>query len=278
MLVRAIILSFLLLPAMLRAEDSLLWLLYDAPPLTIRSGDQAGQGFGELQQRFLAAHMPNFDHRVTPAALDRIWHDMGEKDGICSINLMKTPERTRLYTFSHRPMPTPGYRVMIADDRRADFAAMIGADGTIDLDTLAASQKFRGAALAALHYPEILAKFLNRPDRAGKLDIYTEPNQLFNLMQAGRIDFAIILAVELPFFNRRFPAMPYPALLPIKNVPLTNNGYVACSRGFIGQHAIQQINTVLDDDRSWAAYVALMKGWVSPSEFAIARASRPDGD
>lgn len=266
-------LALFLLPVASPAAESVFWLLYDAPPLILRGDDALGDGFGIVQQEFLASHLSNFQHQKSTASLQRVWHDLGARDGVCSINLIRGKDQK--YQFSDRPLPTPGFRLLIKSDQKGDYTAMLDENGAIDLEKLTGSAHLSGAYVTSRHYPEPIERFIARGATGGRLTGYAEPSQIFNLLQASRLDYAIVLAVELPYYLHHFPAMPAPVLLSIREVPLTNDGYIVCSRGPIGEKVIHDVNALLADDPNWAAYLKPLQRWFPPADFAAAMATRP---
>jgi len=87
------------------AEDRVTWYVTDHPPFFITEGPQAGQGSGDLQMRWLTAHLPNFDHHFEQVSTNRLLYDFEHQDGLCTINIIRTEERKKFMLFNNRPIP-----------------------------------------------------------------------------------------------------------------------------------------------------------------------------
>jgi uncharacterized protein (TIGR02285 family) len=261
----ATVLLLAMLPLCSLAGERIDWLIYDTPPQIIKDGE----GFGQAQFRVLTAHLPEFTHRLQPVALQRLWHDMSSRDGICTLDVVRTPERAAVYAYSARSMLLPGFRLLVRYDHLQEVRAAVNGKGEVDLERLRNQSQLRGGFVSGRRHPQFVDRFI---EESGNLTGYAEAVQLFSMLQAGRIDYAVVLAAEVPYYSLNQTA----AMLAIAGEPLNLRSYVACSGSVIGPKVIGRIDRVLSDDAVWKQFVAPLKRWLSPEDFAMALESKPE--
>ena len=258
------------------AADTVTWMTEDLPPEFIYHGPLEEQGVGDQAIRFLADNLPAFRHHVVRAGTARIFYEMAHKDGICYWGAWRTAERKAFAVFSNRPVPGPSFRIVVGDETLAGLTPYLNAKGEIDLGALATGDRLTGGYVASQPYPGVIGGFIGNPERKVRLEQVTQVAQLYSLLNAGRVDFIIGNGVETTYYlsqddgKRKFHA------LLIRNGPPSTVGYVACSKGPIGSSVIAGIDRLLSDDSVWARYLAPMRRWGDPADFAAALASRPE--
>ena len=238
------------------------WMQADTPPFHIGEGPLAGQGVKDRQYRFLTQHLPQFSHRLMIASTARDWYDLEHSDGICIIGVSRTPEREKFTLFSERLLTGFGSRVIIRRDRAAKFKDFLDPQGAVDLTRLAHSDALVGGFVAALHYNEGITAFIDDEKRLARLDKFVTPPQLFNVLNAGRLDYAFGQPVEAAYFSKQYGMKAGDlAALPIKGWTQGGAISVGCSNGALGRQVIQAIDALLADDRLWRDYAAPYNDW-----------------
>jgi uncharacterized protein (TIGR02285 family) len=241
-------------------------------PSFIAEGPMAGQGTGDRQMPLLMATMPRFQHRIVKTSFARIFHDMGQQDGICTHLVLKNAERETFAVFTERPTRGYHYRLMMREEDLPKFAPFQSRDGQIDLTALSETTPLRGSYVAARALPDIISQALQSAKSAP--EIAQSPNQAVQLLRAGRVDFIIAQPVEIRFAARQTPT---PMLdVPLKGIPRFVSGYTACSDGPIGRAMIAAIDEAHRDQAQWETFIAPFKGVYSAEEIAESLASRPE--
>jgi uncharacterized protein (TIGR02285 family) len=259
----------------LQAGEVVTWMTSDNPPTYIYSGEFAGQGIGEQAISMLIGALPDYQHRVLQASPARIWYQMAHSDDSCAFGGLRNEEREKIVIYSNRPIIVPGFRLLVLASRLDVFKPVMTQDGEIDLDVLARQESMVGGHIATRLHLSPIDEFINDPTRRVRLEKMPEAAQLFALLQAGRIDFSFISALELPYYARKSHTTSKFVALPIKGSSRYVKGYLYCSKSPLGQSVITRIDALLADDRQWAAFLAPLRQWVEPADFAVALAAQP---
>lgn len=246
------------------------WVSSNIPPKTINDGPLRGTGYGELQIALLAASLPQFDHRreqVTPA---RMWHEMQTGHGVCAIDIAKLPEREAWAVFTRHKVSLPSYQILVLRERLLEFSDYRAADGSIDLERLATSDRLTGIYVGARHYmPEINA-FIGNDQRRLRMEPVRDSNRIFEMVATRHADFSFAMATEMTYSNALAAAQTVPGaklppilvMLPIKGVTEPVQGHIACSRDPLGEQAVAAIDQLLDDELLWSQFLAPLQRWI----------------
>lgn len=246
------------------------WLLTNAAPKVIPDGPLRGTGYAEQQTVFLARRLPQFDQRVEIVTAARLWHEMRTGKGICSIDIADLPEREAWALFSRHTTSVPGYSLMVARDRIAEFAPFRGTDGAVDLDRLAQSATLTGLYTARRYYTPQINAFIDNAARKSPLDSTSSSTRVFEMIASHRGDFSFGLGAEMNYFNAANAAEPDPAkrppplmMLPIKGGGEMLHGHIACSRDPLGRKMIEALDQLFEDETAWNEFFAPHARWIS---------------
>ena len=257
------------------AEDRVTWYVTDHPPFFITEGPQAGQGSGDLQMRWLTAHLPNFDHHFEQVSTNRLLYDFEHQDGLCTINIIRTEERKKFMLFNNRPIPMPSWNLIVAADRKAKIAPHLTEAGEADLERMARDGRLVGAYVPGRHYPAPVLALIADPAKAVRLEMVPQTSPMFNLLHGGRVDFVLGLPQETQYYAQRFQDSLPLEVIPIKSAPASIDVYLACSDQPVGRTVIARIDALLQEEKSWSDYVSFLSPWMTKTEFAVALAGRP---
>ena len=254
-----------------QARESITWITIDLPPATIFDGPMAGKGFGDQQLRILFAALPDYDHQIIRGTIARGWHELETRDGLC-INWVSRSSGKHWYAlFSKRPVPNPGYRLLIKSSRMTEFLPY-GRTGEIDLDLVGRNDALSGAFIASRDYLAPINDFI----KAGDIRLQQAMNtqQLVELLHADRVDFIFATPFEVAFYKDQLHLQDQFVPFRIKGGPPFNEGYIACSSGPVGRAVLDKIDAYLQTPDGWAAYVAPLQRWLDPADFAFAQAGK----
>lgn len=217
------------------------------------------------QMDYLIHLLPQFTHHVIRVSPARSIYDLRHGEGVCAVGILVTPERQSFALFSARHMVLPSFRLMVPRDRLASWAPMRSPKGEVDLDKV--GESLIGGYTNSRHFDPVIADFIGR--RAGKgVEGVVATFQLFNLMQANRLDFAFVMPPDLFFYSGKPEDRRKFTLLPIKGVVPTSEAGVACTSDPAGQAAIKAIDALLADESRWVEFVEPFRAWLPPEDYA----------
>ncbi len=273
MALRVLFLYLAVMAGAVRAGDTnhvIRWMVTGVPPKLIQDGPFRGTGYGEQQVALLTRHLPQFGHHfevVTPA---RLWHEMQAGQGVCSVDIADLPERESWAVFSRHQTSIPGYRVLVLKDRLPEFSEFRDRDGRVDLDLLAASDRFTGIYVAGRHYMPEITRFLESPARKTHIDAMSASTRIFEMVAGGRGDFSFAATTEMNYFNalnaaaapggKAWPAL---AMMPVKGITAQVHGHIACSRDPLGRELVEAADRLLDDEALWSEFLAPEQRWMN---------------
>lgn len=258
----------------LAAADSVTWLTSDLPPQYIASGELAGQGIKDQQLKLVEATLAEFDHHTMRASISRLWYQIQHEDGYCGLGVLRSPEREKIAVFSRRPVLVPGFRLIVRDGASAAFAPYMTPSGEIDLAALMRSRRLNGGYVTDRVYPETISRYIDAGDRRAPLEKSVDSERLFQLLRSNRVDFVFGLAYEASYYAWKINVGAPLAALPIKDTPSVVAGYAACSNTPLGQAVIARLDTIQSDEGVWRQWVAPLKRWLDPADYAIALAGQ----
>ncbi len=228
------------------------------------------QDSGQLS--FLTTHLPRFTHHVVRVSTARAYHELEHGSGVCKVGVLLSPERERYATFAARHLLLPGFRLVVRKDRLPALSAAMS-KGEVDLERLVGESALKGGYTRSRHFDAPITDFLQARD-ASTMENVVATFQLFNLLQAERLDFAFILPMDLYFYTTP-EARDKLVLLPIGGVAPVIEAAVACSSDQSGKNAIRDIDALLADDARWAELVEPLRKWMPPESFPQLLAGRP---
>jgi len=256
------------------ARESITWMTADLPPAAIFEGELAGNGFSDQQLNVLAAALPDYDHHIVKGTIARDWHELETRDGVCFNWVTRNPGQHRNASFSKRPVLNPGYRLVVKAGRLTEFLPYI-ASGKADLDLLGRDGTMSGAVAASRDYLPALDAFIESRDRKAHLQKTINNSQLIDLLHAERVDFIVASPTEVAFYKQTLRLKDDYSLIKVRNTPPYNEAYIACSAGHLGREVLAKIDAYLSTPAGWAAYVAPLKPWLDPADFAFAAGTKP---
>lgn len=252
-----------------KARDSITWMTVDLPPATVYDGEMAGNGFADQQLQVLFAALPDYDHRVIKGTIARDWHELETRDGVCFNWVTRNSGQHWHAVFSKRPVLNPGYRLVVKTGRLTEFLPY-AATGDIDLDLLGRDETLSGGAIGSRDYLPTLNGFIDSEAGRARLKKTISNAQLIDLLHADRVDFIVASPSEVAFYKETLRLKDDYSLIKVKNSPPYNEAYIACSSGHLGREVISKIDAFLDRPEGWAAYVAPLKRWLEPADYAFA--------
>lgn len=251
------------LPA--NAQDTLIWLLRDLPPLIIFEGPRKGQGAMDQLLPILIERLPEYRHQVLHVNRARGTQMLAEPSFTCDPSLLWTPERTRYVVFSDQAFVVPSNGIAIRRSHREAMAPFI-VEGQFDLQAFVQDAGTRVGATAGRSYGPVIDETLKHA-AAHKLALHYGNDALGSLLQMqrlGRLEAVLGYWPEIRYHAlQQGIAVDDLSFYPIKGSAPYQYTHIACSNTDQGRQAIKRINQALRDlpqEQAQQAYAA----WLDP--------------
>lgn len=235
------------LPATAHAEDTLIWLLRDLPPLTIFEGPGKGQGALDQLLPILIEHLPEYRHHVQHVNRARGMQMLREPTFTCDPSLLWTPERAKYIVFSSQAFVVASNGIAIRHSQLDAMKPYI-IEGQFDLQAFLDAHKTRVGAIAERSYGPVIDERLKHAD-PHTLALHYGNDALGSLLQMqrlGRLEAVLGYWPEIRYHaQQQGIATNDLSFYPIKGTAPYQHTHIACSDTPLGRQAIARINQVL---------------------------------
>lgn len=234
-------------PLSASAEDTLIWLLRDLPPLTIFEGPQKGQGALDQLLPLLKERLPEYRHQFLHVNRARGTQMLREPSFTCDPSLLWTPERAKYVVFSAQAFVVVSNGVMIRRSEQEEMAPFI-VDGQFDLQAFLEARNARLGAVAERSYGATIDERLKHADPR-RLALHYGNDALGSLLQMqrlGRLEAVLGYWTEIRYHAMQQGIDPQDLVFfPIKGSAPYQRTYIGCSNTALGREAIERINEAL---------------------------------
>lgn len=231
------------------------WLGFAFPPVMIRSGDQTRQGFGDLTEIYIRHYLPEFDHNSVDMPVARYTREMMSREGVCTSNLFRTPEREAAAYFSRPVYVVDTHRIITSNEGMARLQPYI-TNGRIDLMAALADPGVRMSGLRGRAYsPQISAAVSAHPDQYVEVD---SVDSALQMAVRGRVAMSPAFPWQAAWHlrNRDFVA------LPVAGADDYQVGYVACGKNELGRAVIDRVNELMAQPQHAEAITSFYLEWL----------------
>lgn len=244
------------------------WLLLDFPPYHIANGPNQDKG---LRDHFLAAllpRLPQFTHVKELSATERQTMLMKAGAPVCSLSMLKTPEREEFMLFSKQPFARQLPIRLLAMGAVADEIKKAPPQGDeVNLERLLALGRFHIGVIPKRRFgaaiDDVLAR--TRLSHRGVVMDFAEQGLLaglLKLMTKNRFEVTLGYTVEVEQLKQENAQLAAVAYFPIEEAHELVPTYVSCSKGVLGEKLIAAIDELDPNDPSVARlahdYAALL--------------------
>ncbi len=237
------------LPAHATDKAIITWYKPEFPPLSIVNGPNAGKGYSDHIEHFLISELTDYDHKILVAPFKRTLRDMKKGMNICSVTLLKNPEREQFVEFTKPARLLLPNSLIIRKSDRERIKPFINAEGKVEVERLIQSHDYRIGYSNGRSYTKpidaLLVKYKDEPiliERLGK----EGPKGLLSMLHKRHIDAMFAQPVEAQFHGRAIGLADDIAILPIAEITDYTVGYIGCAKTPWGKNVINQINALLD--------------------------------
>ena len=254
---RWITLCLILTGAPVLAKDIIYWQTYHIPPISIKKGDNEGQGFQDKMLALITKQLPDYEHVHPLTTHVRALKDMREGKPVCHPGLFKTPEREQFMVFSQASMITPSLRLIYTE--KADTPYTMGS--RVNIGQLLNQNAIDIGLIKGRSYGVELDSQLNNSPAERLLWFSIEGAEaILKMVSTGRLDMTVAYPFEIGYYNRKNQTAPL-NMATIDGVNDYAVGYVACSKTPWGEQVVAQIDAILPSLRRTPEYINAMTYW-----------------
>lgn len=252
-------------PASALAQDTLIWLLRDLPPLTIFDGPGKGQGALDQLLPLLIERLPDYRHEVLHVNRARGTQMLREGTLICDPSLLWTAKRAAYVAFSKQAFVVASNGAAIRSSQGEQLARFIS-HGQLDLQAFLAAHEARVGAVAERSYGPNIDEALKQTDTQHLALHYGNDamGSLLQMQRLGRLEAVLGYWPEIRYHAQQQGIAPDNlSFYPIKGAPPYQHTHIGCSNTPQGRQAITRINQAVRDipqEQIQQAYAA----WLDP--------------
>ena len=221
------------------------WLVSDFPPYHIVSGPDAGRGIRDNFLRQVEADLPGFTHQNEPSIIARTQGMIKAGENVCTVSLLRTPEREAWAVFSAKPYAhqLPVRLIALADDK---VTAALVKDDEVSLADLLHSGRRRLGLQTGRRYGAALDGVIAAAHAAGvRTESFSAEASLptaVTMMKNGRFDITLGYSVESEHIRTMHPEMPALRYYPIAESRGLGPQYIACARNKLGESVMAAVD------------------------------------
>lgn len=232
-----------------QAQETLIWLLRDLPPITIFEGPKKDQGALDQLLPLLAERLPEYSHKIQHVNRARALQMLRERALTCDPSLLWTPARAKSIVFSTPAFAVVSNGVTIRQGQQNAMAPFV-IDGHFDLGAFLSHRDARLGVIAERSYGPIIDERLQHTD-AHKLAPHHGNDALGSLLQMqrlGRLEAVLGYWTEVRYQAQLQGIDPEDlTFYPIRGAAPYQRIHIGCSDTPQGREAIERINQVLHE-------------------------------
>lgn len=184
------------------AGDPIIWYQADFPPYVIVDGPEKTRGIDNQIMATMIDRLPGYDHTYRVASYSRILNEFKNQKPAITTPIFRTPEREKYVHFSDISsyLVLPNGFIYHKDDS-ARFSPYLLSDGSLDLEALCRSGKFKIGISAGRSYFGIIDEMIRRHKAEQVFQERTGSDQLgtLKMLRAKRFDAAFGFPVEIKY-------------------------------------------------------------------------------
>jgi uncharacterized protein (TIGR02285 family) len=234
-------------PFFAHAEETLIWLLRDLPPITIFEGPQKGQGALDQLLPILSERLPEYRHTVMHVNRARGIQMLRAPSLTCDPSLLWTAERAKYVVFSKQAFVAVANGVTIRRSQQQALAPFI-VEGQFDLQAFLDSHKARIGATAERSYGPVIDEQLKGVD-SHTLALHYGNDALGSLLQMqrlGRLEAVLGYWPEIRYHAKQQGIAAQDLMFyAIKGSAPYQRTHIGCSDTPQGRQAMTRIDQVL---------------------------------
>ncbi len=212
------------------------WQILDFPPYHIVSGPHRGEGLRDQFLQALIGQLPGFHHEIEVSGAERQTALMKAAQPVCTLSMLRTPERDAFMQFAQQPSQLQLPVVLIVPRSVAQSGALpVEQNGAVSLGgTLALGKLHLGVvpkrSFGTMIDGVIATAHKQRPDAVLEFSEQGVVAGLLRLMQRGRFELALGYSIEVEQLRLSDPSIDELRYFPLTEAPALVPAQVGCSR------------------------------------------------
>ncbi|MBC7918744.1 MAG: TIGR02285 family protein [Rhodoferax sp.] len=241
------------------------WSLQEYPPAVMPINGKPGLGFRDNELRLIVANWPEVEHQFVVANIARTWLMLGDKEPICTLGALRTPEREKIAYFTPVAI-LPPLQLIVREDTVSKLP--LNAQGEVLLQELLASTTLKGLLVHLRSYGKGLDEVIAQrtvKDAVFMVQASDVGKSIPLMLAAKRGDYIIEYEFVVNFYKQQnFAKLDHLIALPIAGFSdaLTTNA--VCPRTPWGQQAIRRIDAILTKTADSNGVRSGVEKWLSP--------------
>lgn len=247
-------------------EKSITWFVNDWSPVFIfdrpkpESIAEIG-GYAGIAMKAIAAHLPNYSHRLMPSNAGRFWEEIKSGQSLCFATALKTPEREKIVYFSAVQL-IPQQHLVIRKDSLSAIAQGTKNPRVLSLAKLAQRDDIAGSLELNRSYTPVIDAIPDAPGSKLKKVGLPSLGMLPRALDAGRIDYIVEYPIVIESMNKQMPFTNELMTIPLEEAPQPLVTYVVCTRNAWGAQAITDIDKAIRLAANEAEFRGALLPWL----------------
>jgi len=234
------------------AEEKLItWAVIELPPVsmfTIPNPEKLtdlGNGSTDIALRAIAAHLPDYQHRVIIANVPEILAKMSAAEPVCVGSALRTPLTEKFAYFTERGITPPPNLII----RKKDVEKVTGGAATISLKALMQRKDVIGSIVSQRPYTPAIDALVQQAQSQSQSQLSQVPSarysSILKLLDAGLIDYTIEFSYVAEYFNRQGMLQNELIDVPLEEATDPMPVVVMCTKSAWGAQAIRDIDKAI---------------------------------
>jgi len=244
-----------ILPALSKASETIVWYSLNFSPAFIVEGPYQNQGYLDLVQKEIVKALPTYHHVYKQGNFARIIKEMQTDDNVCSVSLLKTPEREQFIEYSIAHSLILANNLTVKKTSVEKLIPYLTSNNTVDLDSLLGSRTFVLGLAKGRKYGAELEAILNKHRDSGFIYQRASGDQtkgLIRMLLSDRRDIEGILGypeeVQYVLKQTLYDDKQVVSYL-VEGSPAYVLGYMGCSKSSLGQTVTGQLESLIRENR-----------------------------
>jgi uncharacterized protein (TIGR02285 family) len=249
------------------AHQQITWAMYDLAPSYIVRGtptvDTLGDGIADRLLGMLIKALPEYDHQIALMTMPRILLEMQADKPVCSVNVLRSPERERVAYFTPLLL-TPAPQLILSVHLLKQHPEW---KNGVSLATLVNDKVLKGQYLAGRSFGDKLDGIIQSSSNVSmKSNSGATGSNALKMISIGRADYTIEYPELLTVLLRNGEELGNLTAIPILDTNQFVEGYVMCSRNSAGLDVIRRIDAILKEHAASREYQLALENWLQPDE------------
>ena len=247
--------------------DSIVGMGTDFPPMSMRQGEKAGQGYLDQMYRYLKETLPQHDFREDTVPWTRAMKTMQQGGAYCMTAAFQTPERSQFMRFTEPYGYLMPIGVVVLAQDRSKFQPYVNSDEHIRLKEMLQDAKLQiGVANGRSYGPLIdgLLEPLLQKDAAQIQKVYQNQSTktLTAMLGVNRFDYMLSYPIEAVYYQEAGNVLLF---YPVEGGDQLLEGRFSCTKGAETDRVFADVSQLVASKKTWPAFLAAYERWLPPN-------------